>query len=162
MSGPIKKILVYLDGSEQSVTSAQYAVCLAKSQGAELFGIYVVNVKALNDLVKAKIFLPAEQQEYQQDLEADAERYLKHFRGLALKKGLETVTSKTSGAVYTEVRNYIKENDIDILIIGELSNTRSRRDEFYSEAERTVRTVECSVLIVKDEEHVWDMYENLV
>ena len=53
------------------------------------------------------------------------------------------------------------EEEIDLLVIGELSRIRSRRDEFYDESERAMRTAGCSVLIVKDEDRVWEMYESL-
>ncbi|HEX42671.1 MAG TPA: universal stress protein, partial [Phycisphaerales bacterium] len=36
-----------------------------------------------------------------------------------------------------------------------------RRDEFYDEAERAMRSAACSVLIVKDADRVWEMYESL-
>ena len=51
MSNPIKKIMVYVDGTEESVTAAQYAICLASSSGAELIAHYVVNTRAVEDLL---------------------------------------------------------------------------------------------------------------
>lgn len=161
MKGPIKKIMVYIDGSEESVIAAQYAIALSKSTGADLMALYVINTRALNDLVKAKIFLQTEQKEYQRDIEEDAERYLNHVQNLARKKGLAIETLKTSGTVHTEIKNLVDENDIDLLILGELSRIRSRRDEFYNEAERAMRTVHCSVLIVKDEDYVEELYDSL-
>ena len=112
MSNPIKKIMVYVDGTEQSVTAAQYAICLASFSGAELIAYYVINTRAVEDLLKAV-----------DSIEAD---------------------------------------DVDLLVIGELSRIRSRRDEFFDETERAMRAVPCSVLIVKDEDRVWEMYESLV
>jgi nucleotide-binding universal stress UspA family protein len=162
MDGPIKKILVYIDGTEQSITAAQYAICLSKVTGAELIALYVVNVRALNDLVKAKIFIESEQAEYQRDLHADAERYLNHVKNLARSKGVVIETESKSGTPYMEVKNVISEKKIDLLIIGELSRIRSRRDEFFNEAERAMRNAPCSVLIVKNEDKVWDMFEGLV
>ena len=67
MEGPIKKIMVYIDGTEQSITAAQYAICLSRAIGAELIALYVVNTRALSDLVKTHIFLEAEQKEYQRN-----------------------------------------------------------------------------------------------
>ena len=64
MGKPIKKIMVYVDGSEQSVTAAQYAICLASAAGAELIACYVINTRAVDDLLRARIFLKAEQVEY--------------------------------------------------------------------------------------------------
>jgi nucleotide-binding universal stress UspA family protein len=158
---PINKIMVYIDGTEQSVTAAQYAICLASFSGAELIAHYVVNTRAMEDLLKARIFLQDEEVEYEHDMEADAQRYLNYVGELAAKKGVPIVKKHSKGSVHKEIVDAINEHGVDILVIGELSRIRSRRDEFYDEAERAMRTVPCSVLIVKDEDRVWEMYEAL-
>ncbi|MBN2440460.1 MAG: universal stress protein [Spirochaetales bacterium] len=162
MEGPIKKVMVYIDGTEQSITAAQYAICLCRSTGAELTALFVINSRALNDLVKARIFLQEEQEEYRRDLESDAEKYLNHVRTMARQKGLVIETISTSGTVHQEIKTKISELDIDLLVIGELSRIRSRRDELHNEAERAMRNASCSVLIVKDEDRIWDLFERLV
>jgi nucleotide-binding universal stress UspA family protein len=65
------------------------------------------------------------------------------------------------GNVHQEIVNRVREDHIDLLVIGELSHIRSRRDEFYDEAERAMRAVPCSVFIVKDEERVWELYNSM-
>ena len=162
MSNPIKKIMVYVDGTEQSVTAAQYAICLASFSGAELIAYYVINTRAVEDLLKARIFLKDEQIEYEHDMEADAERYLNYINELAAKKGVSVTKKRGRGSVHREIVNSIEADDVDLLVIGELSRIRSRRDEFFDESERAMRAVPCSVLIVKDEDRVWEMYESLV
>lgn len=157
----LKKILVYIDGTEQSITAAQYAICLASIFKAELIVLYVVNTKAIEDLLKARIFLQAEQIEYEHDIEADAQRYLNYVEDLAIKKGITIIKKNIKGSVHAEIVNATKDQ-IDILVIGELSHIRSRRDEFYDETERAMRAVSCSVLIVKDEDKVLEMYNSLV
>jgi nucleotide-binding universal stress UspA family protein len=161
MNGPIKRILVYVDGTEGSITAAQYAVVLSRATGAELTALYVINTRALDDLLKARIFVKAEEEEYKRDLQADANRYLNHVRSLARKKGLNIEAVSVSGSINQEIKRQVKENDIDLMIMGELSHVRSRRDEFYNEAERAMRSVSCSVLIVKDEDRVWELYDAL-
>ena len=161
MDKPISRILVYVDGTEGSITAAQYAVCLARAYQAELAALYVVNTRALGELLKARIFIQAEEEEYKRDLEEDANRYLNHVRSLARKKGMAVETLSVSGNVQQEIKNCVRDREIDLLVIGELSHVRSRRDEFYDEAERAMRSVGCSVLIVKDEERVWQLYDNL-
>ena len=161
MDRPIKRILVYVDGTEGSITAAQYAVCLARAYQAELTALYVVNTRALGELLKARIFIQAEEEEYKRDLEEDAHRYLNHVRSLARKKGLAVETVSASGNVQQEIKDCVREREIDLLVIGELSHVRSRRDEMYDEAERAMRSVSCSVLIVKDEERVWELYDSL-
>lgn len=161
MSNPIKKIMVYVDGTEQSITAAQYAICLASSSGAELIACYVINTRAMEDLLKARIFLQDEQLEYEHDMEADGQRYLNYVNELAAKKGVSIIKKQSRGSVHKEIANTINEEKIDLLVVGELSRIRSRRDEFYDETERAIRMVNCSVLIVKDEDKVWGMYESL-
>ncbi|MBC8471850.1 MAG: universal stress protein [Planctomycetes bacterium] len=162
MSNPIKRIMVYVDGTEQSVTAAQYAICLASFSGAELIAYYVINTRAVEDLLKARIFLKDEQVEYEHDMEADAERYLNYINELAVKKGVSVIKKRSRGSVHREIVDSIEADDVDLLVIGELSRIRSRRDEFFDETERAMRAVSCSVLIVKDEDRVWEMYESLV
>ena len=161
MSNPWKKIMVYIDGTEQSVLAAQYAICLASFSGAELIANYVINTRAVEDLLKARIFLKDEQVEYERDMEADAERYLNYVNEMAIKKGVSLTKKRSKGSVHQEIVNAVTEEQVDLLVIGELSRIRSRRDEFYDESERAMRTVPCSVVIVKDEERVWEMYEAL-
>lgn len=153
--------MVYIDGTEQSITAAQYAVCLARYLEAELSALYVINTKALEDLVRARIFLREEEEEYERDLKEDAKRYLNHVRELGQKKGIVVELKSTMGNVHQEIVKAVKEDDIDLLVVGEISKIRSRRDEFYDETDRAMRSVPCSVLIVKDEDRVWELYESL-
>lgn len=162
MSKPINKIMVYIDGTEQSVTAAMYAICLASFTGAELIVHYIINTRAMEDLLRASIFLEDEQVEYEHDMASDADRYLNYVEELAVKKGISIIPKRSSGSINAEIVNSVKESEVDLLVIGELSRIRSRRDEFYDETERAMRTVSCSVLIVKDEDKVWQMYESLV
>ncbi|MFA7670977.1 MAG: universal stress protein, partial [Sphaerochaetaceae bacterium] len=115
MDEPFKNILVYLDGSEDSVTAAMAAIMLAIKLDATLTAMYVVNTRALKELVSARIFLEAEELEYRRDIEEDAVRYLNHVKELAYQKGLQITTIKTSGSVNSEVGTYLKEHKIDLL-----------------------------------------------
>ena len=162
MDGPVKKIMVYIDGTEQSITAAKYAICLSRTMNAELTALYIINTLALTELVKTHILVKSEEEEFQRDLEADADRYLNHVRELARQKGLCINTIKTSGTVHLEIKNKILENNIDLLALGELSRIQSRRDEFYNDIERAMRSVPCSVLIVKDEDHVRYLFNSLI
>lgn len=159
MSEPFKDILVYLDGSEDSITAAMAAIALTKRLEGSLTAIYVVNTKALQDLVKARIFLDIEEQEYRRDIEEDAGRYLRHVEELGRQKGVDVKTIKSSGSVNTEVRNYLEENHIDLLVLGGISAIHSRRDQLLSESDRMMRTAPCPVLVVRDNDSVWEMFE---
>jgi len=159
--GPVERILVYIDGTEESLTAAQYAILLSRSSGAALYGTFIVNTHALNDLLKSHIFVESEQMEYQRDLEADAGKYLHHFETMATSKGIEVQTLQESGVVHVKLKEMIREYDIDLLVVGEISRIRSRRDEFLNETERAMRSAPCSVLVVKDDDRVWDLFEHV-
>ena len=73
MGVPFKQIVVYVDGSESSMTAMMYAIKLAKEHEASLTAVYVVNTRALSELVKAGIFVAVERDEYQRDLALDAD-----------------------------------------------------------------------------------------
>lgn len=161
MNSCITKILVYIDGSEESYSASLYGIALARSLDAELYGVYVINTRALNDLVKSHIFVVDEEEQYRRDLEKDAERYLKLFTDMAEAKGVTPVCWKKSGAVHQLVKEITDEQAIDVLIIGELSRIRSRRDETYNDADRTMRYVSCPVMIAKGEDRIQQLYDRL-
>jgi nucleotide-binding universal stress UspA family protein len=155
------KLLVYLDGSEDSVSAAMAAIVLATQLHAQLVAMYVVNTKALQDLVKMRIFLDSEQIEYQRDIEGDAVRYLQHVKKLGNQKGVDVETIQKSGAVSQEVKQYIAKNQVDMLVLGGLSEIHSRRDELLSETDRMMRSATIPVFVVRDSDDIWDMYESL-
>jgi nucleotide-binding universal stress UspA family protein len=159
MSVPFKNILVYIDGSEESISAMMYGILMAKQNNANLQAMYVVNTKALADLVKVGIFLDLEKNEYQRDLQKDAERYLKHAQKLAKKKEVVVSCITEEGSAHKIVRDYIKANDIDLLVLGGVSTIRSRRDELNSETDRMVRTVPCPVMLVREDEDLWESFE---
>lgn len=157
----IDRILVYIDGTDKSVVAAQYAISLASQISAELTALYVVNTAALKELRKTNIFLESEEEEYANDMDTDAGRYLNYIRELANEKGLTIEGIKRSGSVVQEITEAIEEREIDLLIMGEISKARSRRDEFYDQAERALRSAECSVLIAKDEERINEIFDSI-
>jgi len=148
--GPIQKILLYIDGSEECIAAAQYAIVLAKKTNAELMGLYVVNVSLLKELTKAKIFVKIEEMDYEQDLAQDGKRYLNYITEMARSKGVEIRTDLVKGVVNKEVVNRVQEWGIDLLIMGELDPIQSRTDAYHDEAELIFRKSKCSVLVVKD------------
>jgi len=156
--GPIKRILLYVDGSEECIAAAQFGIALARSIGAEIRAIYVVNVTLLKELTKARIFVKIEQMDYEQDLEQDGERYLNYVAKLGRAKGIEIKTELIKGVVNKEVVHKIDEWDVDLLIMGELDPILSRTNTYHDEAELVIRKAKCSVLIVKNAEKVEQIY----
>ena len=160
-NGPIRKILLYVDGSEECITASQYGIALAKKTGAELIALYVVNISLLEELVKARIFVKIEEMDYAHDLEHDGERYLNYISELARSKEIAIKTELTKGVVNKVVCQKIEELGADLLVMGELEPVLSRTDTYHDEAELIFRKAKCSVLIVKDAGKVERIYNSI-
>ncbi len=158
MKVPYSKILVYLDGSEGSINALMYSILLAKSTGAALHAVYVVNTKALGDLVRSHVFIDQEKKEYLDDLKKDAARHIRHAERLASSKDLDITASVAEGSPHHVILDYIKSSGIDLLAIGSVNAIRSRRDELTSENDRMLRTSPCPVLVVRDSDDIWEEF----
>ncbi len=162
MGAPFKNILVYLDGSEGSMTAAMYAIQLASSMKANLHAVYVVNTKALSDLVRQRIFVDQEKAEFLSDLKKDAGRHIRHTERLAASKDVQITALSLEGSPHREIVSYIKSHDIDLLVLGSVNAIRSRRDELTSENDRMLRTSPCPVLVVRDmDDSIWQQFEEV-
>jgi len=158
---PVERILLYVDGSEECITAAQYAIVLAKYFNAELMAIYVVNESILRDLLRANIFIKAEQMDYEHDLMQDGSRYLHYISELAREKGVEINTKLEKGVVNKIIIDAVSDLNIDLVVLGELEQILSRSDSFHDETELIFRKAECSVLVVKDPDRVEEMYNSI-
>ena len=161
MSNPLGTILLYIDGSESSITAAQLAIAMAKEYGSSLRVIYVVNENLLGELLKAKIFVQMEKMDYERDLEEDGKRYLNYIVKLADRKGLQIETVLRKGVVHEEVADEAEECLADLLVQGELGEVLSLRDSFYEEGERILRKVKCPVLVVRGRDRIERMFDDL-
>ena len=159
--GPIERILLYVEASESSLTAARYAVVLAKTYGAEIHAVYVINEKLLEELLRAKVFLEEEEVDLEQDLEADGRRYLDAVSRLAKDKDVSISSEILRGVVHREVIDKATQVDASLIIIGELGESVSRRDSFFDESEMILRLARCPVLSVKGDDFVRSLYDSI-
>ncbi len=153
--------MLYIDGSESSITAAQLAISMAKEYGSTLRVMYVVNENLLTELLKAKIFVQMEKMDYERDLEEDGKRYLNYIVKLADRKGLQIETVLGKGVVHEEVAREVDDCSADLLIQGELGEVLSLRDSFYEEGERILRKVKCPVMVVRGRDRIERMFDDL-
>jgi len=161
MTNPLQTILLYIDGSESSITAAQLSIAMAKTYGSRLRVIYVVNENLLTELLKAKVFVQIEKMDYERDLEEDGKRYLNYVVKLADRKGLKIETVLRKGVVHEEVAGEAEESGADLLVQGELGEVLSLRDSFYEEGERILRKVKCPVLVVRGSDRIERIFDDL-
>jgi len=161
MINPLGTVLLYIDGSESSITAAQMAIAMAKEYGSSLRVIYVVNENLLTELLRAKVFVQMEKMDYERDLEEDGKRYLNYIVKLADRKGLQIETILRKGVVHEEVARETDECGADLLVQGELGEVLSLRDSFYEEGERILRKVKCPVMVVRGRDRIERMFDEM-
>ncbi|HNT33672.1 MAG TPA: universal stress protein [bacterium] len=157
----MERILVAVSGTEASIVAAQYAICLAKMLQSELIAVFVVDIGTLQDLLTARIFVQSESLEYERDLEEDGRRYLNYVSKLGSEKGVAIRTEMARGQVHTEVLNAARTNEVNLIVLGEITPMLSRLETQLGQSERILYDAPCPVLVVKDEETVVEMYESL-
>jgi nucleotide-binding universal stress UspA family protein len=158
-SAPFEKIVLYVDASEAALDAARYAVALAKSYGAQLHALYVVNEKMLEELLGAKVFVEEEEVDLEHDLEEDGRRYLSAVERLATDKGISVRTDLLKGVVHREVIDKATQLGASLIIIGEIEEPMSRKDSFFDEGEMILRLAKCPVLTVKGDQIVRALYD---
>jgi nucleotide-binding universal stress UspA family protein len=158
---PIKHIAVSVAGAPASLVTAKYAMYLAKTLGAKLTGLYVVNEKVLQELLKSRIFVEIEARVYEHDLEEQGRLFLERLKKMAEAKQIEFEGVLLRGAVHTEIVSTVKEIGADILVMGELKELFSRKEIFYDEGERIFREAGCPVVVVKNQAQVELLYKEL-
>lgn len=155
------RILVYIDGSEESIAAAKYGIILAKLTGSSLKAIYVVNKELLDQLERARVFVKVEKANFERDLEEDGRDYLNEVIDLAVSKGVAIETELVKGTVHRLVIQKAEEWGADLIIIGEHEEGLSKQDVLYSEIALIFRKARCSVLIAKDTERIEQLFDEI-
>ena len=125
---------------------------------AERCGMYYVNERWLGGMLTNFKTIQSRIARLK-EIKKDAKRHLRHAEKLAAQKGVRITVAEFEGSPHGEVMRYIKENHIDLLLLGSVNVIRSRREELASENDRMMRTSPCPVLVVKDDERIWSMFE---
>jgi len=158
---PLQKILLYVETNEKGVEAARFAIALAKRYGSELHAVSVVNEKVLDELLRARVVLKEESLDIERDLEEDGRRYLAFVEKLANEKDLQVTTRMLRGVVHQEVLREARETGANLLVIGEVEESFSRRDCTFNESERIVVTADCPVVVVKGRDLVKRFFESV-
>ena len=114
----LQKILVAVNGSEDSIRAAMYGILLAKQLKCAIKAVYVVDTATLKSLTLSKFFVADESASYEGSLTADGERYLSYVADLAKSKGVKIETELLRGAVWSSVLTASDEFGADVILLG--------------------------------------------
>ena len=144
----IKHILVVIDGSEASFRAAEHAVRLAKQLRCKATALAVVDTELLNRLLKSRIFVEEEKQEYERDLERSSLTHLEHAARQAAKQGVKFETLLLKGSMHRTVIAQADSIGADIIVLGKWRYSRTERDIIAAERQRILIEASCPVLVV--------------
>lgn len=146
----IKNALLVISGTQASVNAARYAIMFCKEMDINLYVLYVIDTATIKELMMSNIFIEEESKEYEKSLEMDGEKYLEMIDEMAKSKKKKITKLLRKGMISTEIISATKENKIDVIILGEWQESKSRRDLISMESRYVLANAEVSVLVVKE------------
>lgn len=148
----ISKIMVGIDGSEESVNAADYAIVIAKRHNAELIAVnvltsdigYAYSSPGVESppLTIREIILLAED---------EVKKWLDDIKEKADKSGIqfrsEIIMAKRSAT--STMLDYAEEQNINLIVVGTRGRSRIKKMLLGSIASGLVTYASCPVLVVK-------------
>lgn len=141
---PIKRILVPIDFSEYSLGALDYARRFAKTFGAELLLLHVVEPTVYPaDFGFGQIGIPNLEEELRKHSSEELERLRKKTSDVPTRCSVRT------GKPFWEIIESAREEKADLIIIASHGHTGVEHILFGSTAEKVVRKAHCPVLTVR-------------
>jgi nucleotide-binding universal stress UspA family protein len=140
----LSKILVPVDGSENSLRALDYAIYLAKKTGANITAmnvienpptLYVESQKLLNDLLA--------------NFRAESARILDKCKQIAEKSDVKIETVVGEGDAASNIVGYAQKAGFDTIIIGRRGLGRFKEMVLGSISNKVLHHAKCSVMLVK-------------
>ncbi len=146
---PINHILVLVDGTDSSYNAANAAIELARSLGAKLTAMAVVDTDTLRQLLSVKILVDAEMGEFERELQESSRRQLAEVCQRALDRKVLVEEVLLTGNTETIVPREVAERKVDLIAIGGFQSSKVTRDLLARQRQQIIDRARCPVLVVK-------------
>jgi nucleotide-binding universal stress UspA family protein len=146
-----KKILLAIDGSEESKKAEDYAVELAKAMNGSITAINVVEISSAIASAGSDVFYPQALGDAMalDIMKENSESLLNEFKEKQKNKGIEITTISAMGHVWNEVIEESERGNYSLIVLGSKGLSGITRMLIGSVAENVARHSKCPVLIVK-------------
>ncbi len=140
----IKKILLPVDGSENSQRAVKTCMEMAKPLGAKVTALFVVDSTAYVSLPETFMW-----ENVQGLLEREGKEALEGVKKAFKDSGVKLKTELKEGGPAKEIVETAEEEKTDLIIMGTAG--RKGLDRFFlgSVSEKVLRSASCSVMVVK-------------
>ena len=137
----IKKILVPLDGSKNSMRGLDEAIYLARQCHATITGLYVIPIYPRNF---ADAIMP-----YQIHLSKSAKIFMNNAKSKCAKKGIMFKSKIIFGSPIVEINDMVNTKKFDIVVIGSRGMSGLKEVFLGSVAKAIVHKSKVPVLVIK-------------
>jgi len=145
----VTNILVLVDGTESSFAAVDYAVDLARTFGAQITAMAIVDTDTLRQLLKVRILVDSEMDEFEQELQVGAQRQLDEVRRRAMDKRVKFEEVLRSGNSEVIVPLELSRRGVDLLAMGAFPSDRVKYDLLARQRQQILDRAKCPVLVVK-------------
>jgi nucleotide-binding universal stress UspA family protein len=137
-----EKILVPLDGSENSMRALEIAVQIAKKFNGKitLINIYSVSTFAIT---------PTQVYKYVQAIRKYGDTILTNAKKRVNAEGVKVETLLREGHIVEEILKTVREGDFDLVVIGARGISRIKEILIGSVSDGVTKHASCPVLVVK-------------
>jgi nucleotide-binding universal stress UspA family protein len=147
------KILVAIDGSENSMKAAVYAIDIAKKDNSQLIALTVLDVSTPRRVSSYFITAPTYGLIELEEKRKEAQQWLDKFEKLAAKENnvklkseiIEDPISRVGSAIV----DYAERENVDLIVIGSRGRTGFKKMLLGSVASDVVTYAHCPVMVVK-------------
>ena len=140
----LSKILVPVDGSENSFRAFEHALFLSKSMGAQLTAmhviespptVYVESQKLLNELLS--------------NYRKESAKILDKCKAVADKSGVEIETVIAEGDAASNITGYAQKGGFELIVVGSRGLGRLKEMVLGSTSSKVLHHAKCPVMVVK-------------
>jgi nucleotide-binding universal stress UspA family protein len=153
VTGKFSKILVAIDGSEESIKAAECAIEIAKKDNAQLIAFTVLDLSNPRHLSSMFIAAPTYGLREFKEERKEAEQWIDKVSKLAQQGGNNNIQFKSqieeSTSVEGAIVNYAENENIDLIVIGTRGRSGFKKMLLGSVAAGVVTYAHCPVLVVK-------------
>jgi nucleotide-binding universal stress UspA family protein len=153
------KILVAIDGSENSMKAAVYAIDIAKKDNSQLIALTVIDISTPRRVSSSFITAPTYGLKELEEKRKEAQQSLDKVEKLAVKENntnndnkiqfkseiIEDPTSRVGSAIV----DYAERENVDLIVVGTRGRTGFKKMLLGSVASDVVTYAHCLVLVVK-------------
>ena len=146
---PFAPILLMVDSSDTATRAARCAADLAARLGAKIYAITVVDTETLTGLLKGKILVQDEMEDFENDLTDSSRRYLRMAAKVAESAGVELEEVLVKGGCHQTILAKQKELNAGLLVLGGFQYSMTRRDIVSKAKQLIIDDAPCPVMIVR-------------